>query len=163
MSVPRSSFDDANGADCVARLRELEPDVLVVLGTSILEPPVLSIARRASLNVHGGIVPAYRNVHSDVWAVLNRDERSVGTSILHLDEGIDSGAVALASRVEHADGFFDLRWRNLQLSASLLTKALERARDGELPREPQRASGSGFWPTPGAGALLRLLLRRVRF
>lgn len=161
--LPRWSFDDANGPDCVDRLRELAPDVLVVLGTSILRPPVLSIAERASLNVHGGIVPAYRNVHSEVWAVLNRDERSAGTSILHLDEGIDSGAVALSRCVEHADGFFDLRWRNLELSAALLVEALERERDGTLPREPQQAAGSGFWPTPGAGALLRLLFRRVRF
>jgi hypothetical protein len=161
--IPLWSFDDANGADCVARLRESAPDVLVVFGTSILRAPVLSIAKRTSLNVHGGLVPAYRNVHSEVWAVLAGDERSAGTSILHLDEGIDSGAVALAGRVQHAEGFFDLRWRNLELSAALLVEALEREREGTLAREPQGASESGFWPTPGLGALVRLLFRRVRF
>jgi methionyl-tRNA formyltransferase len=158
--VPRERFDDANEPDAVAALRRLEPDVLVVLGTSILRAPVLSIPKRAALNVHGGIVPEYRNVHSEVWAVLARDHDNVGTSILHLDEGIDSGAVALAGRVTAADGFFDLRWRNLELARSLVVDALHRLEEGALPRDPQDESRSGFHSTPGFGALVRLLFTR---
>lgn len=160
--VPLERFDDANEPDAVAALRTLEPDVLVVLGTSILRAPVLSIPKRAALNVHGGIVPEYRNVHSEIWAVLAGDRANVGTSILHLDEGIDSGAVALAGRVGEADGFFDLRWRNVELARSLVVDALRRLEGDALPRDPQDESRSGFHPTPGFGALVRLLFTDVR-
>lgn len=155
-------FDDANDPACVEALRVLAPEVLVVLGTSILRPDVLEIPTRAALNVHGGIVPQYRNVHSEFWAVLNDDAENVGTTILHLDEGIDSGAVALQGRVAESKGFFDLRWRNVQLSARLLLEALERQEEGSLPRDPQGSGPQGFYATPGIGALLRLAVKRKR-
>jgi folate-dependent phosphoribosylglycinamide formyltransferase PurN len=161
--IPRWAFDDANEEACVARLEALGPDLLLVFGTSLLGRDVLSVPRRAALNVHGGIVPAYRNVHSEVWAVLEGDESAVGTSVLHLDEGIDSGAVALQGRVEHATSFFDLRWRNLECSARLTAEAVRLEAAGALPRTVQDGAAPGFWPTPGAGALVRLLLTRVRF
>ena len=167
--VERHEVDDANDAGCIAVLRTLRPDVLLVLGTSILKTEVLSLPERAALNVHGGIVPAYRNVHSEVWAVLNDDTSRIGTSILHLDEGIDSGAVALQDTVQPGQGkgghdsFFELRWRNVELSVRLARKALELEREGALPKTPQPAEGtSGFYRTPGVTELLRLAYRSRR-
>ncbi len=154
-AVPRTTFDDANDGACVRELEQLRPDVLVVYGTSILGADVLDTAQTA-LNIHGGIVPAYRNVHSEVWAALNDDVANVGTSILHLDEGIDSGAVALERRVTGAASFFDLRWKNLELSAQLIVEALELHRRGTLPAERQVGDDRGFYPTPGLPELLRL-------
>lgn len=159
--TPLHYVEDANDAQCVALLEKLAPDVLVVLGTSILRAPVLAIPKELALNVHGGIVPAYRNVHSEVWAVLRDDVANVGTSLIHLDEGIDSGAVALLERVEGASGFFDLRWRNVELAPRLVREALRRHAEGTLPRTPQDDSSAGFYPTPGIGALARLALKSV--
>ena len=82
VGVPVHPVGDANDARCVALLRDLTPDVLVVFGTAIRKRPVLDTAREAALNVHGGVVPKYRNVHSEVWAVLNGDTERVGSSIL---------------------------------------------------------------------------------
>ncbi|MDX1495290.1 MAG: formyltransferase family protein [Longimicrobiales bacterium] len=156
--VPRYDVDDANEPASVERLRSLESDVLLVLGTAILGSEVLGLPRDAALNIHGGIVPAYRNVHSEAWAVLNREPHEVGTSILHLDEGIDSGAVALQRRVEADDdpGLFELRWRNVELAAALAREALRLQSQGTLPREPQGDADAGFYPTPGARELWRL-------
>jgi formyl transferase-like protein len=153
--VPLRRFADANDVACVSALRELAPDVLVVLGTSILKPDVLEIPGGAALNIHGGIVPQYRNVHSEVWAVLKGDTENVGTTIIHLDSGIDSGAIALQRRVEGAEGFFDLRWKNLELAGDLIVEALELEVRGVLPRHAQDAPG-GFYRTPGAAELIRL-------
>ncbi len=156
--IPRETFDDANEPACVEALQRMDPEVLVVFGTSILRSDVLSVPSRAALNIHGGIVPGYRNVHSEVWAVLRDDVENIGTSILHLDEGVDSGAVALERRVvSGGGGFFDLRWKNLELAANLIGEALELDAKDALPREPQNAARpSGFFPTPGARELLRI-------
>ena len=158
--VPIAHVDDANEPECVSLLSDLAPDVLVVSGTSILGAQVLEIPAQAALNVHGGIVPEYRNVHSEVWAVLKGDRANVGTSILHLDEGIDSGAVAMMGRVSDAKGLFDLRWRNVELASKLIIEALRRLEAGTLPRDPQDGRRSGFYGTPGVTALLRLAFRR---
>lgn len=156
--VERTVVDDANEAAAVQRLRALEPDVIVVLGTAILGTEVLRIPERAALNIHGGLVPAYRNVHSEVWAVLNGASHEVGASVIHLDEGIDSGAVALQEAVDPtaASGFFELRWRNVELAARLAREALRRLTEGTLPKRPQDDDEAGFYPTPGARELLRL-------
>lgn len=160
--VPVVHVDDANDQECLDRLRALAPDAMIVLGTSILKPAVLEIPARVALNVHGGIVPGYRNVHSEVWAVLNDDAGSVGTSILHLDEGIDSGAIALQETVPAAERFFELRWQNVVLAARLAREALERHRDGRLAKTGQDAASAGFHPTPGASELVRLAYRCLR-
>ncbi len=161
VGVPIHPVGDANDARCVALLRDLAPDVLVVFGTAILKRPVLDTASELALNVHGGVVPKYRNVHSEVWAVLNGDTGSVGSSILHLDEGIDSGAIALQERVDGATGFFDLRWRNVELSQRLIIESLQLHAKGELPKTPQDSEDAGFYRTPGVGPLLRLAFRKV--
>jgi len=160
-AIPTHRVDDANEAECVATLSDLAPDVLVVLGTSILKPGILAIPTRAALNIHGGVVPEYRNVHSELWAVLNGDAVNVGTTIIHLDEGIDSGAIALQERVAEAQGFFDLRWRNLRLSADLIVRALRLESQGVLPRQKQPESAAGFYRTPGVAELLRLAFTRI--
>lgn len=163
--VPLHRVHDANDEECVGILRDLTPDVMVVLGTSILGRRVLEIPTQAALNIHGGIVPEYRNVHSEVWAVLRGEPTQVGTSIIHLDEGIDSGAVALQERVgagtpDAVGSFFDLRWRNVELAARLARQALRRHSEGTLPRLVQDAREAGFHPTPGARELVRLLISR---
>ena len=43
--VPVRRVDDANDAECLSILEGLSPNVLVVLGTSILESPILAIPR----------------------------------------------------------------------------------------------------------------------
>jgi methionyl-tRNA formyltransferase len=155
--VPTVRVADGNDEACLSALSRLAPDVLVVSGTAILRAPVLATPRRYALNVHGGLVPGYRNVHSDAWAVLRGEPERVGTSLLHLDEGIDSGAVALqrAVNVEPGDTIADLRAKNLALGADLVLEALEQAEQGSLAYSAQRGEG-GFHPTPGLRDLLRL-------
>ena len=52
------------------------------------------------LNIHGGIVPNYRNVHGQFWSYYNKDYSNMGSSILHLTKGIDNGNVALMSNLD---------------------------------------------------------------
>lgn len=161
VGIPVHVVEDANDAGCLRVLTEAEPDVLVVLGTSILGPPILDVPKEVALNIHGGIVPRYRNVHSEVWAVLDDDLDNVGTSILHLGEGIDRGAIALQGRVKGARTFLALRWLNVELSARLICDALDRHEAGTLPREAQDSTQAGFYRTPGFRDLLRLSRTRL--
>ncbi len=155
-------FDDANDATCVERLTQLAPDVLIVLGTSILREPLLSLPRRHLLNIHGGIVPHYRNVHSDFWAWHNRDYECIGTSIIHVDAGIDTGDLALQDTiaVEPEDTLMTVKQKNLELAGRLATRAVKQALDGTLPRQPQDRNSRGYYRMPGLADFLRLWRHR---
>lgn len=157
-----AQVDDVNDPASVALLTRLEPDICLVFGTGILRGRTLRLGSRYVLNVHGGIVPAYRNVHSEFWAVLRNDLGNVGTSIIHLDEGIDSGAVALQRRlpVDPHESVFSIRYRNARLAVEVALEALAVAARGPLPAEPQDISKRGFYKTPGFVDLVRMGARR---
>ncbi len=156
--VAIESFENASGGDCIAHLKSLAPDIVVVYGTSILKPDVLRVPKHYMLNIHGGIVPRYRNVHSDFWAFYDGDFANIGTSILHLDPGIDSGPIALQGRIalEAGDGLLAIKKKNLKLAADLILQALEQASAGTLARSGQDTAHAGFYKTPRFLDFMRL-------
>ena len=141
---------NASGLQCLSILKSLEPELIIVFGTSILKPEVLSIAKRYTLNIHGGIVPKYRNVHSDFWAVSKKDFTNIGISIIHLDPGIDTGDIAMQGllKVSSDDTLFSIKKKNIELSLQLITQAIEMAKTGSLPKTQQSKLIDGFYKTP---------------
>ncbi len=162
-AVAITQVDDVNDEAGVALLTRLKPDICLVFGTGILRGRTLRLGSRYVLNIHGGIVPAYRNVHSEFWGVLRNDLGNIGTSIIHLDEGIDSGAVALQRRlmVDPDESLFSIRYRNTQLAVETALEALAVAACGPLPAEPQDPAKRGFFITPRLVDLVRMSARRV--
>lgn len=156
--------DDVNDPWAVRLLMLMKPDVCLVLGTAILRGETLRVAGRYLLNIHGGIVPAYRNVHSEFWAVMRNDLDNIGVTVMHLGAGVDSGAIVLQRRltVNPSEPLFSIRYRNAGLTLEAGMEALAAAVRGPLPREPQSHEAAGFYSTPGVAALLRMCLRRRR-
>ena len=142
---------NASDSQCLLILKSLAPELIIVLGTSILKPEVLSIAKRYTLNIHGGIVPQYRNVHSDFWAISKKDWGNIGTSIIHLDPGIDTGNIAIQGLLEikPEDTLFSVKKKNVELSLRLIIQAIEMAKSGNLPKTPQNKLADSFHKTPG--------------
>ena len=141
---------NASSSQCLSILKSLEPELIIVFGTSILKPEVLSIAKRYTLNIHGGIVPKYRNVHSDFWALTKKDFTNIGTSIIHLDPGIDTGDIALQGllKMSSDDTLFSIKKKNIELSLQLVIQAIEMAKTGNLPKTRQGKHIDSFYKTP---------------
>jgi len=76
------------------------PDLIVtaaygrILGRRLLDLPMLRC-----VNVHASLLPAYRGAAPINWAIVN-GERETGVSIMRMEEGLDSGPVYRASKVE---------------------------------------------------------------
>jgi folate-dependent phosphoribosylglycinamide formyltransferase PurN len=158
--VPTLVVNDANEEACRQFLTAQAPDVLIVSGTAILKSHILSIPRLYALNVHGALVPEYRNVHGDFWAVVRRDYEHLGSSILHLDAGIDTGHIAVQRKLDF-DGPASLRKVRaavLLLSGELLREAIALARVESVPRQPQ-IGRPGVWRTPRTIDVLRHIRR----
>ena len=159
--VPRIDIGNANDPASIEALRDLRPDILVVLGTGILRDPVLAIPTSYALNVHGGKLPEYRNVYSDFWPLANGDQERVGSTIFHLDPGVDTGDIALGDNVPMLPWlpFADIKVENSRLRARLTIAAVEQANAGTLPRLPQGTEGARSWYAPTAAQLARGLWR----
>jgi folate-dependent phosphoribosylglycinamide formyltransferase PurN len=103
-----------NDLEVVQLLRAIRPDLVVVLGTSIIRRPVLDSAP-LFVNLHAGITPLYRGAHGCFWAAARRDYDNVGVTLHVVDSGIDTGAILEQTRIE-----FDPKQDNF---VTLLAKA----------------------------------------
>jgi methionyl-tRNA formyltransferase len=75
-------------------------DALVVAAYGqILRPDTLYAARHGAWNVHASLLPKYRGAAPVERAIMN-GEHETGVTIMRMDEGLDTGPIALQRRVE---------------------------------------------------------------
>lgn len=81
--------------DAQQRLREVQPDVMVVAAYGLILPrSVLEIPRLGCLNIHASLLPRWRGAAPIQRAILAADA-STGICIMQMDEGLDTGPVLL--------------------------------------------------------------------
>jgi hypothetical protein len=117
-----------------------------------------SRAANIFLNIHGGLVPKYRNVHSEFWALKNNEPHEIGSSIIYLDSGVDTGDLAIQEKIDVSDTTSVMRATvaNLKVAARLAVKAAHLLESGQLPRlrQSELNGPAGFFQTPGFLALV---------
>lgn len=94
---PVHRVESINDPSVIDLLKQTQPELVVVLGTSIIKEPVLAAAP-CFVNLHVGITPLYRGAHGQFWAVLNRDFENLGVTLHFVDKGIDTGAILKQGR-----------------------------------------------------------------
>ena len=73
----------------VERLRELAPDLMVVVAYGqIIPAEVLAIPKRGAVNVHASLLPRHRGAAPIAHAILSGDAET-GVTIMRMDEQLD--------------------------------------------------------------------------
>jgi methionyl-tRNA formyltransferase len=130
---------DVNAPEVVERMRALAPElVFSFYFRQILRRPLLDVAARGALNLHGSLLPRYRGRCPVNW-VLVRGETETGVTLHYMEPKPDAGDIVAQRRVPIAD---DDTARTL--NAKLCDAARELLRDafpallaGTAPRVPQ--------------------------
>jgi methionyl-tRNA formyltransferase len=139
------------GADTLALLGSLQPDLISVACFPYIFPPaLLELPRSGCLNLHPSLLPAYRGPDPLFW-IARQDERITGVTLHILDRGVDSGDIVAQTRFDRPDGLSGaaLERRCAEEGAELLLKALEQLdQSGQLPRHPQPKAGASYFPWP---------------
>ena len=85
----------------IAELRELKPDLIVVVAYGqILPQTILDLPPFGCLNVHTSLLPKYRGAAPIQWAIANGDAET-GVTIMKMDAGLDTGPILV--HAPHAD------------------------------------------------------------
>lgn len=80
-------------AEVEAQLRQLAPEVIVVIAYGkILPPSIVHLPMYGCLNVHASLLPKYRGAAPIQYAIKEGDTKS-GVTIMRLDEGLDTGKI----------------------------------------------------------------------
>jgi folate-dependent phosphoribosylglycinamide formyltransferase PurN len=128
-----------NSPESVALLTRLRPDLLIVLGTSIIKPAVLAIPPVGTANIHGSILPRYRGTGAEFWQLYRDDFDSTGVTIHLVDAQVDTGPILAQQKtpVTPEDDFFTLRYRNIAAAIDLLPRVVEELFAGAARPTPQ--------------------------
>ncbi len=121
-------------------MKNFASDLLFVVAYGqILPKRILDIPKLYPLNVHFSLLPKYRGSTPVNTALLNGDAVS-GTSVMVMDEELDSGDVVLSAdcAVSENDNATSLFEKLTNLSLELLEKNWEKIEKGTLERVPQQ-------------------------
>ena len=79
----------------LARLRDLGPDLFVVVAFGrIIPPDVLALASMGGINLHPSMLPRYRGA-APIPRAIAAGETATGVTVLHLSEQLDAGDIIL--------------------------------------------------------------------
>jgi len=159
---PIVQISDINSEACVEEIKKIHPDMIVIFGTAIVKDPFFKQVKVPIFNIHTGILPRYRNVHSEFWAYVNKDFKNIGVTIIHLNRGIDSGAIALQRRsaYRNGDGLFEMRVKNIKLIPKMIEELIRLQKQKKLPKIKQNNKDAHFYKTPGFFDLVRFTLAK---
>jgi len=84
---------NANSDEAENFLKHHQPDVVLARCKQLLKKEIFNIPTTGTYVLHPGITPEYRNAYGCFWAIASGDYTNVGTTLLQIDEGIDTGPV----------------------------------------------------------------------
>lgn len=84
---------EINCSHIVNNITNLNPDLLVCYGSSLIKSELLQKFNGRFLNVHLGLSPYYRGAGTNVWPLINNEPDMVGATFMYIDAGIDTGEI----------------------------------------------------------------------
>lgn len=129
--------------DALGELAAAHADVMVVVAYGLILPrEVLELPRLGCLNIHASLLPRWRGAAPIQHAILAGDA-ATGISIMHMDEGLDTGAVLSQASIPIGAQMTagQLHDELAELGARQIVQALSALAAGSLKAEPQPEAG----------------------
>ncbi|MCA2004985.1 MAG: methionyl-tRNA formyltransferase [Ignavibacterium sp.] len=113
------------------QMRELQPDLFVVVAFRILPKEIFEIPKFGSFNLHASLLPEYRGAAPIQWALI-KGETETGLTTFKLAEKVDTGNIYLQIKVPiyPEDNFGTLHDRLSELGADVVMKTIEMIENG---------------------------------
>jgi methionyl-tRNA formyltransferase len=139
LHTPKTLKDD----DAQKAFRADNADAAVVVAYGLILPkPILEAPRLGCFNVHASLLPRWRGAAPINRAIMAGDAES-GVTIMKMDEGLDTGAIAMAERMPTGADMTagELHDALSRLGADLMLRVLAAAERGSLVLTQQPRAG----------------------
>lgn len=137
--TPKTLRNDAARAEFAAH----RADAAVVVAYGLILPkPILEAVPRGCFNLHASLLPRWRGAAPINRAIMAGDRES-GVMVMRMEEGLDTGPVAMAERVRIAPDMTagELHDALARLGADLMVRALGALERDTLQLTAQAADG----------------------
>jgi methionyl-tRNA formyltransferase len=121
-------------------IRELKPELQVVVAFRMLPEQVWSLPRLGTFNLHASLLPQYRGAAPINHAIMN-GEKETGVTTFFIDEKIDTGIVLFQEKIDIPDNYTagDLHDNLMETGALLVVKTVKSIIAGNWKETPQEA------------------------
>ncbi|GIJ93424.1 methionyl-tRNA formyltransferase [Capnocytophaga stomatis] len=96
--IPVFQPTNLKSEDFVNSLKELNPDLQIVVAFRMLPKVVWQLPKYGTFNLHASLLPNYRGSAPINWAIINGEQKT-GVTTFFIDEKIDTGAIILQSEM----------------------------------------------------------------
>jgi methionyl-tRNA formyltransferase len=145
--IPVHTPDSVNTPEWIARLREMQPDIIFSFYyRNLICQEILDMPRLGAFNLHGSLLPKYRGRVPINWAVLN-GETETGATLHHMvkrpDAGdiVDQEAVPIGPRDTAQDVFIKVT----AVARQVVERSLAAIKQDRAPRRPQDESQASYF------------------
>lgn len=124
---------DINSVEFEAFLKAMRPDIVAVLGSSVIKQEIISAPSVAMLNLHSGLSPYYRGTWSYGWPIVNDEPQYIGATVHHVHAGIDTGDIVFQTRpvFDDADDLNKIFLKVISEGIELMADAVENIISGQ--------------------------------
>ena len=122
----------------VEQMKNLNPDLFVVVAFRILPREVFEIPKFGSFNLHGSYLPKYRGAAPIQWALINGDSET-GLTTFKLAEKVDTGNIYLQEKlkINPEDNFETLHDRMSIIGSELVLNTVKLIESGNYKLQQQ--------------------------
>lgn len=117
----------------IEQVRNLAPDLIIVIAFRILPREIFEIPRLGTFNVHGSLLPKYRGAAPIQWSLINGDSET-GLTTFFIQEKVDTGNIILQKKIaiEKDDNFGSLHDRLQSLSIDIVLETIKIIESGAI-------------------------------
>lgn len=134
----------------VAAMRELQPDLGIVIAFRMLPEVIWAMPRLGTFNLHASLLPQYRGAAPINWAIIN-GETETGVTTFLLNHEIDKGAILGQRRVAigEEDTIGTMYEKLMEIGTGLVLETVDRLAAGDIrPMEQQHIDEATLHPAP---------------
>lgn len=131
-------------------LKELNPDLGVVIAFRMLPEVVWAMPKFGTFNLHASLLPEYRGAAPINWAIINGEKRTGVTTFL-LNHEIDKGAIIEQESIDIIpdDNIGSLYDKLMNIGSALVTRTVDKIAEGNYTTvEQMHIDESTLKPAP---------------
>jgi len=132
----------------IAKIQELNPDIIFVFGWSQLLPnELIKIPPKGCIGMHPTLLPRGRGRAAIPWALIKGLDKT-GLTIFYLSEGADTGDIIGQKEIaiEFEDNAESLYAKVISAGRNLILEYLSKLENGTAPRIKQDDKKATLWP-----------------
>jgi methionyl-tRNA formyltransferase len=132
-----------NNPKYVEQMKNLQPDIIAICGTSIVKEPIMNLPPNGVLNLHTGLPQKYRGVSTTQWAIYNEEPEYVGSTVHFVDSGVDTGRIVYQGRPDICpnDNPESLNVKTVKLGINMMIQAIHDIEAGTVASYKQQEIG----------------------